>query len=128
MISNKVLLRFWQLLGIAGMMMLSQSLLAAEQQPTDLTKIDNANLPQFVSQLGDDYYQQLESLVTYYQLYQQKRDPRALMSGICVALPQPLKHNKLIIRVCWKQRRRKRGHRQNSWSQYLTHWTQFQRS
>lgn len=76
MISNKVLLRFWQLLGIAGMMMLSQSLLAAEQQPTDLTKIDNANLPQFVSQLSGDYYQQLESLVTYYQLYQQKRDPR----------------------------------------------------
>lgn len=76
MISNKALLRFWQLLGVAGMMMLSQSLLAAEQQPADITDIHTDNLPQFVSQFGGDYYQQLESLVTYYQLYQQKRDPR----------------------------------------------------
>lgn len=76
MISGKTLLRFWQQLGIAGMMMLSQSLLAAEQQPANITDIQADNLPQFVSQLSNDYYQQLESLVTYYQLYQQKRDPR----------------------------------------------------
>ncbi len=71
----KVFLRFWQLLAMTSMVLMSQTL-QAEQPTSDLKQVTADNLPVFVSQLSHDYYQQLESLVNYYQLYQQKRDPR----------------------------------------------------
>ncbi|MEX1201502.1 MAG: hypothetical protein WEB02_11995 [Methylophaga sp.] len=71
----KVFLRFWQLLAMASMVLMSQTL-QADQPASDLKQVTADNLPAFVSQLSNDYYQQLESLVNYYQLYQQKRDPR----------------------------------------------------
>ncbi|MDT8311553.1 MAG: hypothetical protein RQ732_08925 [Methylophaga sp.] len=73
--SLKVFLRFWQLLMMTSMVLMSQSL-QAEQPASDLKQVTADNLPAFVNQLSNDYYQQLESLVNYYQLYQQKRDPR----------------------------------------------------
>jgi len=73
--SFKVFLRFWQLLAITSMVLMSQTL-QAEESDNELNQVTADNLPAFVNQLSNDYYQQLESLVNYYQLYQQKRDPR----------------------------------------------------
>ncbi|HET8808549.1 MAG TPA: hypothetical protein VFM76_09225 [Methylophaga sp.] len=73
---SKVFLRFGQLLALTVLALTGPSLQACEQQTTDLQQINTANLPQFVSQISADYYQQLESLLKYYELYQQKRDPR----------------------------------------------------
>lgn len=72
----KVFLRFWSLLAVTSLVLMSQSLQAGEPPADDLQPINTDNLPQFVSQISDDYYQQLESLLNFYQLYQQKRDPR----------------------------------------------------
>ncbi len=73
---NKVFLKFGQLLAIAGLALMGSSLQASDQQQSDLHQINTDNLPQFVSQISSDYYQQLTSLIKYYELYQQKRDPR----------------------------------------------------
>lgn len=54
---------------------LSHSVLA-KTSGHELQQLTADNLPQFVSQISADYYHQLQSLVDYYQLYQQKRDPR----------------------------------------------------
>lgn len=70
-----VFIRFWQLLAMTCMVLMSQTL-QADQPASDLKQVTADNLPAFVSQLSKDYYQQLESLINYYQLYQQKRDPR----------------------------------------------------
>lgn len=72
----KVCLRLWQLLAVTSLLLMSQSLHAGEQQADDLQKVTADNQPEFVSQISSDYYQQLESLLHFYQLYQQKRDPR----------------------------------------------------
>lgn len=69
-------MRFWQLLAVTGLLMVSQTSQATQTQTDDLQEINTDNLSQLVSQVGSDYYQQLDSLVKYYQLYQQKRDPR----------------------------------------------------
>lgn len=73
--SMKVFSRFWQLLAVTGLLVVSQTS-QATQQTDDLQEINTDNISQLVSQVGRDYYQQLDSLVKYYQLYQQKRDPR----------------------------------------------------
>lgn len=72
---HTVFLRFGQMLAFTSMVLMSQSLHTAEQS-RDLQNVTTDNLPAFVSQLSEDYYQQLTSLIDFYQLYQQKRDPR----------------------------------------------------
>ena len=72
----RVYLRFWSLLAVTSLVLMSQSLQAGEPPADEFQQINTDNLPQFVSQISDDYYQQLESLLNFYQLYQQKRDPR----------------------------------------------------
>lgn len=76
MYANKVFLKFGQLLALVGLALVGSSLHASEQQTADLQQINAENLPQFVSQISSDYYQQLDTLLKYYELYQQKRDPR----------------------------------------------------
>lgn len=53
--------------------MFSQPIYADEN---DIQQITESNMAELTSQVADDYYNQLESLVTFYKLYQQKRDPR----------------------------------------------------
>lgn len=65
-----------QLLSLLVLLFFSQTLSAADNKASDLQQITADNESQLVSQIGSDYYQQLESLVNFYQLYQQKRDPR----------------------------------------------------
>lgn len=43
---------------------------------TEFAVLTEDNLPQYVSRMSQRYYEQVESLGNYFQLYQQKRDPR----------------------------------------------------
>lgn len=43
---------------------------------TDFKVLTEDNLPEYVSRMSQHYYEQVESLGSYFQLYQQKRDPR----------------------------------------------------
>ncbi|ODN67700.1 hypothetical protein A9E74_00530 [Methylophaga muralis] len=43
---------------------------------TEFAELNEANLPTYVSKLSHRYYEQVELLGKYFQLYQQKRDPR----------------------------------------------------
>ncbi|MDO8827065.1 hypothetical protein [Methylophaga sp.] len=43
---------------------------------TEFKGLTEDNLPEYVSRMSQHYYEQVESLGNYFQLYQQKRDPR----------------------------------------------------
>ncbi|WP_417550407.1 hypothetical protein [Methylophaga sp.] len=43
---------------------------------TEFSMLTEDNLPQYVSRISHRYYEQVEMLGRYFQLYQQKRDPR----------------------------------------------------
>lgn len=48
----------------------------AESFVTEFTVLNEDNLAEYVSRMAQRYYEQVEILGKYFQLYQQKRDPR----------------------------------------------------
>ena len=71
-----------QLMGLSFFcLMLSVPLAQANEESTEsfvteFAQLNEANLPQYVSKLSHRYYEQVALLGKYFQLYQQKRDPR----------------------------------------------------